>query len=125
MLNKPAMINQSQLSQYMQRSIPELSANLCDQKKCKTIHAVINLMLTYTSEKIQSGDTNSIKKAFLVMDQLHRNGDTGIKNAIESIYIYSFSQLLAAEDEQRNMLLSLMPGSLYKLYVKQMLHSNL
>lgn len=119
------MINQNELPGYMEKALPELSAALCEGNNCSSPYRVMNLLKDYTQSQLREGNLNAVKKSFLLAEKLYNKGNTAIKNAIECVYVYSFSHILFGDDHKKKMVLGIIPVSLYTLYVKQMLHSHI
>jgi len=119
------MINEHELPHIVEQEIPELSAQLSDKEKCSTVHDTINLLRDHTHDKMAENNFNAVKQCMTVAEKLYKKGNHTVKNAIENIYVYSFSHMLFHDSERRKQLLGLIPISLYSVYVHQMLHSHI
>ncbi len=119
------MINEQELPQIVEQEIPELSAQLSDKEKCSSVHYAINLLRDHTHNKMEQENFKAVQHCMGVAEKLYKKGNHTVKNAIENIYVYSFSHMLFHDSEKRKQLLSLIPISLYSVYVHQMLHSHI
>jgi len=119
------MITQTDLTENIQADIPELSNTLCEKAKGKNVYQVMYTLLDYTHSKIVEHNFNTVKKCLQLAEKLYEKGNGMVRNAVVNVFIYSFSKFLLHDEEDRKVLIGLIPASLYTLYVKQMLHSNL
>jgi hypothetical protein len=114
-----AMITQYEVpSQFKQRlpafsSLPQLVAlNMNIYKELQQFSA-------YTKHAINHHNYLLAKKCFRMANDLHAQGDTIVRNAIENIFVFSFSSLLQQDSVEKLILKSLIPDTLYSLYLKQ------
>ncbi|MGN6566830.1 MAG: DUF7674 family protein [Flavipsychrobacter sp.] len=119
------MITQTDLTDNIQADIPELSGTLCEKDKTKNVYQVMYTLLDYTHAKIVEHNFNTVKKCLQLAEKLYEKGNGMVRNAVVNVFIYSFSKFLLHDEEDRKVLVGLIPVTLYTLYVKQMLHSNL
>jgi len=118
------MIEQKDLPAFIEQSIPELSG-ICENAHCKNPYDIARQMIRYTADHFTSRDITGAKKCLALAEHLYSSGSKVIKNAIENVYVYSFSHSLFHEEEKRQNLLSILPSSLYTVYKQQMLASHL
>ena len=121
-LNK--MINQQELTGYVEKAIPELTT-LIEQSKCRNAYDVVRQLFQYTTSQILKHNINAAKKCFSVAEQLYNLGNTVVKNAIENVYVYSFSQAFFCDESKRKEVMEFLPLPLYELYKKQVINSHL
>jgi ribosomal protein L31E len=119
------MISEAELPQYVGKEIPELSGMLCNKELCNSVHTAVNVLRDHTYNKMEEENFGAVKQCMDVAERLYKKGNQTVKNAIESVYVYSFSHMLFHDMEKRKMLLGMIPMSLYTAYVHQMLHSHL
>ncbi len=65
---------------------------------------------------IKEGDFTQVKNNLTLAETYYRLGSIQVKNTIENIFIYSFSSLICLCRDLR----SLIPETLYSVYVQQM-----
>jgi len=118
------MLSPEELPEYINRSYPELSA-VCGKDNCNNIYDVVRQLLKYTSKQIRQHNTVAARKCLSLADNLHKKGNTAIRNAIENVFIYSFTHAFFTDEKQRQEILGIVPDSLYALYKKQVLYSHL
>jgi hypothetical protein len=120
------MLNQQQLPEYLEREMPELSTNLHEKEQgCNSAFEAMHHLVDYTRSKIDEQNFKAAKKCFNIAEKAYNSGNTVVKNAIENIYVYSFSHFLLKDDAKRRILMGLMPATLFTLYMKQMLNSHI
>jgi len=119
------MINQQELPVLIEQEIPELSNELVNRDKCANAYRTLHILRDYTREQVKNGDMNAVKRCFKLADKIYTKGNEAVKNAVENVYVYSFSNFLFHDDDRRKLFMRIVPLTLYTLYVKQMLHSHL
>lgn len=82
----------------------------------------MHCLLDYTGKEIDAHHFKTVKTCFAVAEHLYENGDLLVKNAVENSYVYSFTNLLHNHPKERNTILSIVPITLYSLYIRQCLH---
>ena len=118
------MISQQDISEYIEHEMPEL-AEICSKEKSRTVYDVVRHMLKYTKSQVIKHNLNAAKKCMALAEHLYYKGNNAIKNAIENVYVYSFSHAFFHDEQQMNEVMSIVPPSLYKLYRAQVLNSHL
>lgn len=118
------MINQQELTGYVEREIPELSG-IIEKSKCRNAYDVVRQLFKYTTTQIVKHNINAAKKCLSVAEQLYNKGNTVVKNAIENVYVYSFSHAFFYDENKRKEVMEIVPLSLYELYKKQVINSHL
>jgi hypothetical protein len=118
------MISQEELPSFIEKSIPELSG-VIKKNKCKNAYDVVRQMLTYTTSQVVKHNLDAAKKCLLLAAQLYKKGNAHVKNAIENVYVYSFSHAFFHDEEKRKQMMEIIPLPLYELYKKQVINSHL
>ena len=118
------MISQKELPEVIERTIPELSG-VWEKEKCENAYDVVRQMLKYTIAQVLNHNLNSAKKCLSLADKLYKKGNTAVKNAIENVYVYSFSHAFFYDESRKKELLDIVPLTLYELYKKQVVNSHL
>jgi|ERR1700761_7957662 len=120
------MLSQTDLPEYFEKEIPELSSTLHQKKEgCRNAYEAVNHLTDYTRSKINEQNFKAIKKCFAIAEKAYDSGNVIVKNAIENIYVYSFSHFLLKDEAKRRILMGLMPATLFTLYMKQMINSHI
>jgi hypothetical protein len=82
-------------------------------------------MLTYTTSQVLKHNLGAAKKCMALAAHLYKKGNAHIKNAIENVYVYSFSHAFFHNEEKRKEMMEIIPLPLYELYKKQVINSHL
>ena len=123
------MMNQYEVPSYLQDALPEMkevlvkegvSSNLFDPYKS------VQCLTDFTLKVAHQHNIKMLKRCFIAAERLYIKGNEMIKNAINNVFIYSFSELLAdcTSRQERIKIQSVMPSYLYSAYVQQVLKSN-
>jgi hypothetical protein len=123
------IMNQYEVPSFLQDEIPEMkdvlakegvSSNLFDP--CTSVHG----LTAFTLKNAYEHNIKMLKHCFRAAERLHIKGNEITKNAVENVFIYSFSELLAGctDTLERSKIQAVIPGCLYSVYVQQILKSN-
>ncbi len=118
------MISQQDISDYIGQEMPELS-DVCSKEKSRTVYDVVRHMLKYTKSQLIKHNLNAAKKCMILAEQLYQKGNNAVKNAIENVFVYSFSHAFLHDTDQMKEVMEIVPPSLYKLYRAQVINSHL
>jgi hypothetical protein len=118
------MISQQDISEYIEKEMPELS-DVCSKEKSRTVYDVVWHMLKYTKSQVIRHNLNAAKKCMVLAEKLYHKGNNAVKNAIENVFVYSFSHAFFHDADQMKEVLDIVPPSLYKLYRNQVINSHL
>jgi len=118
------MISQEQLPSFVEKSIPELSGAI-KKNNCKNAYDVVREMLKYTTSQVVKHNLDGAKKCLALAAQLYKMGNAHVKNAIENVYVYSFSHAFFHDENKKKQIMEIIPLPLYQLYKKQVINSHL
>jgi hypothetical protein len=118
------MITQLELPEYIEHEMPELGG-ICDKDRSRTVYDIVRHMMKYTKSQVIKHNLNAAKKCMALAEQLYHKGNNAIKNAIENVYVYSFSHAFFHDEKERKEIMDIVPPSLYKLYREQVINSHL
>ena len=118
------MISQDELTGYVENAIPELTG-IIEKSNCRNAYDIVRQLFKYTTTQVVKHNLAAAKKCFSLAEQLYTMGNTAIRNAIENVYVYSFSHAFFYDEARRKEVLELVPSSLYDLYKKQVINSHL
>jgi len=119
------MINQIEVPMYLEEEIPELSAALRQSNKFLNVYQAMNVFLEYTCKKIKEHNITIVKKCFLLAEMLYDKGNNIVKNAVENVFVFSFSHLPCKDRKETAVIMGLIPGSLYTLYMHQLIKTSI
>ena len=112
------------MSEYIEKEMPELSG-ICSKEKSRNVYDVVRHMLKYTKSQLIKHNLNAAKKCMNLAEGLYHKGNDAIKNAIENVYVYSFSHAFFHDIDQASEAMTIVPPSLYKIYKEQVTNSHL
>ncbi len=118
------MLTQEDLSEYISHEMPELS-EVCAKEKSRTVYDTVRHMLSYTKTQVIKHNLAAVGKCMALAEQLYQKGNNAIKNAIENVYVYSFSHAFFCNEKERQEVMGVVPPALYKLYRQQLVNSHL
>ncbi|MGN7719749.1 DUF7674 family protein [Chitinophaga sp. 22620] len=99
------MLPDAKVPLLIAQQIPALSGIV----QANVLTRSIGVFSAYTKKVIREGRTAEIRKCLSMAGVLYKNGSNGLKNAIESVFLYSISPFLDSP------LKAYLPGSLKKI----------
>ena len=118
------MLSQNDLPEYIEQAMPELS-KFGKANKSKNVYDIVRQMLKYTRSQVIQHNLNAAQKCMSLAEQLYNKGNNVIKNAIENVFVFSFSHAFFHDEEKKKSIMTIIPDTLYKLYKKQLVNSHL
>jgi len=88
------------------------------------IYCSLNTFSDYTKHAVEDHNFNLAKKCFATAENLYSHGDGMVRLLIENIFIYSFSSMMPVDKVEKMILKTMIPTSLYAVYMKQVLSSG-
>jgi len=118
------MINQFEVPDYLAHQLPELSSEIPAGKK-GNMYRYMRLFLNHTNNKLREHNFRALKRCFLLADDLYEQGNAVVKNTVENMFVFSFSQFFQyTKQEDKKELKEMIPTRLYDLYVNQVCHKG-
>jgi len=120
------MIDQYEVPAYLVGELPEISQDLKKFSPTINIFKCVQCLANYTKRKLVEHDLVALKKCFAIADEVYVQGNALVKDAIENVFVYSFSSLMnlcSADDKKK--LQAIMPICLHTAYVQQILRSKI
>lgn len=118
------MISQEELPEFIEKRMPELS-EICHNERSHNAYSIVKQLLQYTTNSISMHNMNAAKQCLALAEQLYNKGNSVIKNAVENVFVFSFSHAFFHKDHSRKDVLDIVPPSLYQLYRNQLVNSHL
>ena len=103
---------------YLEDAIPEISSDLVLSRK-RNAYDMMNTLTAFTCQNINEHNYNVVKRCFQMADKLYSKGNTMVKNAVENVFVYSFSKMLNTYPAEKKQLFAIIPITLYSLYIAQ------
>ncbi len=116
------MYSQTECLEEIARSIPALSEALHKPDCEKSIYKQVIVLSQYTAEKLYKEEIAEVEQSFYLADNLYQNGNNMVRSAIENVFVYALTSVLGQAKARRRHIISLIPITLFTLYMKQVLH---
>ena len=119
--NSIDMINQLEVPMYLADAIPEIANEITVNKKCNAF-TLMNSLVSVTDKNITKHDFLALKRCFAVADKLYDKGNAVVKNAVQNVFVYSFTKMFACHPAEKREIMAIIPMALYSLYIGQVCH---
>jgi hypothetical protein len=113
------MITQYEVPGYLAQLLPASAFKPQPGHISLSLYGEVQHLTDYTKVAAEGHNYSLVKKCFLLAEKLYVNGDTAVRNSIENIFIFSFSSMIPQNRLEKVIFKSLIPATLYHLYVKQ------
>lgn len=118
------MFNDTDAGKLISQELPELNERF-EETKIQGVHKIVRALFDYTREKVDTYDLSAVGKCFSVVERLYSSGDAAIRNAIETVYVFSLEKILCNTCKHKAELMNMIPESIHGAYVRQMICSNI
>jgi hypothetical protein len=119
------MLNQYEVSNFITFRLPEVKLEISRTGAEPTAYQSIQVVADYAKRMALEHDFKMVKKCMNLVQKLYEKGNNLVRNAVENIFIFSFSSMLSnCSIVEWRIVQSYMPEDLYSLYVKQILKSK-
>ena len=113
------MITQYEVPGYLGRLLPSTMIEPGLGHINMNIYKDLQHFTDYTRQAVDEHNYALAKRCFRLAEKLYDDGDAIVKNAVENIFVFSFSSIIPQDGVERIILKSYIPVTLYALYVKQ------
>ncbi len=122
-------MNQYEVPSYLQDALTEMKEVLAKQGVSSDIfdpYKSVQCLTDFTLKVALQHNNKMLKRCFRAAERLYAKGNETIKNAVNNVFIYSFSELFADCDSRQERIerQSIMPPYLFFAYMQQVLKSN-
>jgi hypothetical protein len=119
------MLNQYDVTSFITFRLPEVMSELSHTGEEPTAYQSIQALADYAKRMALEHDFKRVEKCMNLVQKIYEKGNTLVRNAVENIFIFSFSTMLSRCNlVEWRIVQSYMPAELYALYVKQVLRST-
>lgn len=119
------MLNQSEIPAFIAGQLPQIGGDLTGRRTSLTVYQSIQVLTDYTKRMALSHDFKMVAKCMAIVTKLYRKGDSLVRNAIENVFIYSFSSMMSTcNTVEWRITQSYMPAELYAVFIEQVLKSK-
>lgn len=117
------MITEKEIVDYLQTEVPELDV-ICLNKPL-TIYGLMQRLLDLTRQYVCSGNMDSARKHFYLVERLYLKGNRTVKNAVENVYVFALENIIYFDCKDKSAMATIMPASLHQLFINQIVKSNI
>ena len=118
------MITRYEVPSFLEREIPQMAGKIYHSKAFLDIFTAINFFSNYTKHAVKEHNFSMAKKCFSLAEKLYRHGDKLVRLLIENIFVYGFSSFMSEDRTEKMIIKSIIPASLYSIYMKQVMTSG-
>jgi hypothetical protein len=119
-------MNNYEVPAIMEDELPAIKEELKENSILGNVNAAMQVLVKYTRKMICLHDLPAVAKCMRLADKIYDKGNTMVKNAVENVFVYSFSGLRTCCNQlEWKSVQSKMPMTLYSLYVKQIYRSGI
>jgi hypothetical protein len=118
------MIIEKEVSEILQRELPEINTELEKLQNGADIYKTMECFVDFTKQLINKGMYIAVKDCFRLAERMLADGNNTVKNAIENVYVYSLGIVLELSASTSNTLNEIFNGSLRKEYNRQVCASG-
>jgi aminoglycoside phosphotransferase (APT) family kinase protein len=119
------MINEHQVSEYVQREMPELNEKLASEQKSNNVYRVMQTLLDQTRDHVCSQNLDAANKCFALVERIYNKGNSIVKNAVENVYVFALENVIYQHCRDRARLIKIIPAAFHSLFVRQIVGSNI
>ena len=109
---------------FIEQQLPEAHILEKSGRLSFDVYKTITCLTGFLRRRLQENDLAMVKKSLDVAEYLYREGDGELRTAIENILVFSFSGMMTPEPRKRKEFKSLIPRTLFVLYLQQITHSD-
>lgn len=119
------MLTQYEVPNFIAFRLPEVKIELARTGIEPSAYQSIQVLADYTKKMALEHDFKMVEKCMSLVHKLYEKGNALVRNAVENIFIYSFSSMLSRCNlVEWRIVQSYMPADLYAIYVQQVLKSK-
>ncbi|MEY8759697.1 DUF7674 family protein [Chryseobacterium tongliaoense] len=112
-------MNYLQAAQEITKSIPEIQNEL-KEHKTQNSFSVIRTLTDHIKNMVRQNEKELLIRGLKKMNAIYKNGDTLLKNAVESTFIYSLDHFTAfCSEEYKKTIFRHISKDLQKVYSRQ------
>ena len=119
------MINQYEIPALIAGQLPQLDRYLRRPGTPVTAYQSIQALTDYTKRMALEHEFKTVGKCMGLMGRLYKEGNALVRNAVETVFIFSFSSIMTSCNViEWRIIQSFMPAELYTLYIRQVVRSS-
>lgn len=119
-------MNHTEAMQEILKVVPETEEEFKDTFRTRNSFMVINVFTKQIRKLIRKKDQKVLVICLNKMDEMYKKGDQALRNAIESVFIYSLDSLTFTCDKAyKNLIFEKIPLPLKNAYLHQIYKSGI
>lgn len=118
------MITQYEIPYLLKAELPAISGNEYPARINMDIYKSVQYFSDFTRHAVQDHNFNLARKCFTLAEKLYRQGDNIVRNTIENTFVFAFTSFMPNDRVEKLILKSIIPASLYTVYIKQVTGSG-
>jgi hypothetical protein len=111
-------ITEQNASHFIKSQLPDILNDPADNQS--NIYQLMKRLVSITLGKVKDHNFIAVKKCFFAVEKLYDHSNKTVQNAIENVYVYSFTSMFNTDRTEKMKLLSIIPVGLYTIYVNQL-----
>ncbi len=119
------MIKENEILDLLGNELPEINPSLEKTENVNNIYKAMTCFANFTKYLVNKGDFKEVKHCFNVAENMLKNGNSTVKNAIENGYLYSLSSILNYTTPVSLKVKSLLTSLLKEEYKRQVCASGI
>ncbi|MBZ4191225.1 DUF7674 family protein [Niabella beijingensis] len=113
-------MNQYEIPAIIEDELPAICHELETTRKFGDAIQIMQILSAFASRMLSMHQLPVVIKCMRMVEKIYEKGDTLVKNAIENVFVLSFSGMRNKCDTMEwNLLSAKMPITLYSLYIQQ------
>lgn len=118
------MITQYEVPYLLKAELPTITSETYPARITMDVYKSVQYFSEYTRRAVLQHNHGLARKCFGLAEILYRQGDNIVKNVIENTFVYSFSSFMPGDRIEKMIVRSLIPTTLYGIYMKQVMGSG-
>ena len=118
------MITQYEIPYLLKAELPAISGNDYPARINMDMYKSVQYFSDFTRHAVQDHNFNLARKCFALAEKLYRQGDNLVRNTIENTFVFAFTSFMPNDRVEKLILKSIIPASLYTVYIKQVTGSG-
>lgn len=115
------MITQYEVASLLKEELPAISGDQYPFRFPMDIYKSVQCFSEFTKRAVLDHDHQLARKCFSLAEKLYRQGDHLVRNVVENSFVFSFTAFMPKGKVEKLILRSMIPATLYALYMKQIM----
>lgn len=115
-------MNQYEMAAELADEIPEIRKDVIHLSVLGNAYLSMKVLATHTHKLITAHEFRQVEKCMRVAERIYEKGNTLVRNAVENVYVFSFSTLqVSCSRTEWRLVKAKMPLSLFSMYIRQIM----